>query len=33
MRSRIHPASRQVAFRDRAANTLFLIRSTAASDR
>ncbi|OQR63501.1 50S ribosomal protein L31 [Streptomyces maremycinicus] len=31
MRPRIHPASRQVAFRDRAADTLFLIRSTATS--
>ncbi|WP_062650742.1 type B 50S ribosomal protein L31 [Streptomyces maremycinicus] len=31
MRPRIHPESRQVAFRDRAADTLFLIRSTATS--
>ncbi|QJS98948.1 type B 50S ribosomal protein L31 [Streptomyces asoensis] len=31
MRPRIHPESRQVAFRDRAANALFLTRSTAAS--
>lgn len=33
MRPRIHPESRQVVFRDRAANALFLTRSTAASDR
>lgn len=31
MRPRIHPDSRQVAFRDRAANALFLARSTATS--
>ncbi|KPI23340.1 MULTISPECIES: type B 50S ribosomal protein L31 [unclassified Streptomyces] len=31
MRPRIHPESRLVAFRDRAANALFLNRSTAAS--
>ncbi|MDR6980759.1 large subunit ribosomal protein L31 [Streptomyces sp. 3330] len=33
MRPRIHPESRQVVFRDRAANALFLTRSTAASVR
>ncbi|MFJ9026362.1 type B 50S ribosomal protein L31 [Streptomyces sp. NPDC102259] len=33
MRPRIHPESRQVVFRDRAANALFLTRSTAASAR
>ncbi|MEU9268566.1 type B 50S ribosomal protein L31 [Streptomyces sp. NPDC048256] len=33
MRPRIHPESRLVAFRDRAANALFLTRSTAASAR
>ncbi|KQX72236.1 MULTISPECIES: type B 50S ribosomal protein L31 [unclassified Streptomyces] len=33
MRPRIHPESRQVVFRDRAANALFLTRSTAVSDR
>jgi len=33
MKSRIHPASRPVVFRDRAADTAFLTRSTADSAR
>ncbi|WLQ32084.1 type B 50S ribosomal protein L31 [Streptomyces castrisilvae] len=33
MKSRIHPVSRPVVFRDRAAGTAFLTRSTADSDR
>ncbi|WP_333775605.1 type B 50S ribosomal protein L31 [Streptomyces sp. IBSBF 3136] len=33
MRSGIHPASRPVVFRDRAADALFLIRSTATSSK
>ncbi|MEV5952235.1 type B 50S ribosomal protein L31 [Streptomyces sp. NPDC051987] len=33
MKARIHPASRPVVFRDRAADTAFLTRSTADSSR
>ncbi|MEU9246449.1 type B 50S ribosomal protein L31 [Streptomyces shenzhenensis] len=33
MKARIHPASRLVVFRDRAADTAFLTRSTAGSSR
>ncbi|MFF7974292.1 type B 50S ribosomal protein L31 [Streptomyces sp. NPDC007905] len=33
MRSGIHPETRPVVFRDRAADTLFLIRSTAAASK
>ncbi|OKI93208.1 50S ribosomal protein L31 [Streptomyces sp. CB01249] len=33
MKSRIHPVSRPVVFRDRAAGTAFLTRSTADSER
>lgn len=33
MKSRIHPVSRPVVFRDRAAGSAFLTRSTADSDR
>ncbi|MFJ3306371.1 type B 50S ribosomal protein L31 [Streptomyces sp. NPDC086549] len=33
MRTGIHPSSRPVVFRDRAADVAFLTRSTAASDR
>ncbi|WP_406443653.1 type B 50S ribosomal protein L31 [Streptomyces sp. NBC_00631] len=33
MKARIHPASRLVVFRDRAADSAFLIRSTADSSR
>ncbi|OIJ67381.1 type B 50S ribosomal protein L31 [Streptomyces mangrovisoli] len=33
MRRGIHPETRPVVFRDRAANTAFLIRSTAATNR